>query len=640
MLFKHPEILYALFLLLIPVFIHLFQLRRFQKVAFTNVAFLKKVTIQTRKSSQLKKWLSLLLRLLALACIILAFAQPFMASKKSVNGPQETVVYIDNSFSLQALGSRGSLLERSLQDLYDKIDRDSNLGWFTNDFQRKNSTAQDFKNEILNIGYSANQLSPSQVLLKANQLFSQDEEKQKRLIFISDFQSKESFPIIPEDIILDVVQLKPVKASNIALDSVFITYKNASKIQLEVIASKSGNEIAQVPISLYNREKLIAKTAADFTDKSQSSVFFDIDNISDFVGRIEINDPNILYDNHLYFSVNKANKINVLAINEADGQFLRRIFEKDEFRFLTQDFDNSDYNLFPDQNFIVINGLKEIPSSLATALKSFYDNGGSLLIIPSNSGDLENYNQFLATVNLGNFKQKYNSEKRITEINFDHPLYNEVFEKEVVNFQYPKVNSFYDIATTATAVLKFEDSRPFLMEKNNLYVFTAALEDENSNFKSSPLIVPTLYNMALNSLALPKLYYSIGKENNIAIPVRLRSDEILIIKDSISSWIPRQQTRANHVLLSTIDEPESAGNYQIMKEKEFLENISYNFSRTESDLNYLKIEDWQGANVHRNIDSLFESISDANSVEGFWKWFVIFAFLFLIMEMFVLKYLK
>lgn len=60
MQFKNPEILYALFLLLIPIIIHLFQFRKFQKEAFTNVAFLKEVSIQTRKSSQLKKWLALL----------------------------------------------------------------------------------------------------------------------------------------------------------------------------------------------------------------------------------------------------------------------------------------------------------------------------------------------------------------------------------------------------------------------------------------------------------------------------------------------------------------------------------------------------------------------------------------------------
>ena len=52
MQFKHPELLYALFLLVIPIFIHLFQLRRFKKLEFSNLDFLKRVRIKTRKSSQ------------------------------------------------------------------------------------------------------------------------------------------------------------------------------------------------------------------------------------------------------------------------------------------------------------------------------------------------------------------------------------------------------------------------------------------------------------------------------------------------------------------------------------------------------------------------------------------------------------
>ena len=85
MQFKHPEILYALLLLLIPILVHLFQLRRFKKEAFTNVKFLKAVTLQTRKSSQIKKWLILTTRLLLLGAIILAFAQPYFAKTNTFN---------------------------------------------------------------------------------------------------------------------------------------------------------------------------------------------------------------------------------------------------------------------------------------------------------------------------------------------------------------------------------------------------------------------------------------------------------------------------------------------------------------------------------------------------------------------------
>jgi hypothetical protein len=127
MQFKHPELLYALFFLIIPILIHLFQLRRFQKVEFTNVKFLKSVKLQTRKSSQLKKWLTLLTRMLLLACIIIAFAQPFIPNTEDFNDAQETVIYLDNSFSMQAKGSNGSLLNGAIQDIINTIPENRRL---------------------------------------------------------------------------------------------------------------------------------------------------------------------------------------------------------------------------------------------------------------------------------------------------------------------------------------------------------------------------------------------------------------------------------------------------------------------------------------------------------------------------------
>ncbi|QQX76336.1 MULTISPECIES: BatA domain-containing protein [Aequorivita] len=644
MQFKHPEILYALFLLLIPIFIHLFQLRRFQKVAFTNVAFLKKVTIQTRKSSQLKKWLTLIMRLLALACIIIAFAQPFTASKIALNTEKETVVYIDNSFSMQTKGAKGPILERALQDLFNQNNGTEKISWFTNNSERKNTTQEDFKNEILSVEYSQNQLTPNQVLLKANQLFSNEKGVLKRLVFLSDFQQKEAFPSIPEDLAVDAVQLKPVKISNISIDSAYIASKNASLTQLKVNVSTlrqaQGNEVSEIPLSLYNNEKLIAKTAVDFSQNTSSSVTFDIDNSTAFIGKLEINEPNISFDNQLYFSINKPGKIKVLAINEADGSFLQRLFEKEEFQFKQQTFKTLNYNEILDQNFIVLNELKEIPASLATALKSFSDEGGSILIIPVSEIDLNSYNNYLLTMTLGTLSEEKVQEKKITKIVFSHPLFKDVFEKEVANFQYPKVNSFYDVSSKATPAISFEDNHPFLLQKNKTYLFTAPINKENSNFQNSPLVVPTIYNMALQSLPLPRLYYTIGQQTEIAVPIQLGQDEILTVKNSAEQFIPLQQTKANYVLMTTTEEPAKAGNYQIMKKNEFLENISFNYSRSESELQYLNPEDWEGVEVYSSVEALFDSIEDANAINSFWKWFAIFALLFLLFEMLILKFYK
>ena len=110
MQFKHPEILFALILLIIPIIVHLFQLRRFKKVFFTNVKFLKTVELQTRKSSKLKKLLVLFSRLLLFSALIISFAQPYISNNVNKK-PESIYIYLDNSFSMQAKGKDGGIIK-------------------------------------------------------------------------------------------------------------------------------------------------------------------------------------------------------------------------------------------------------------------------------------------------------------------------------------------------------------------------------------------------------------------------------------------------------------------------------------------------------------------------------------------------
>ena len=190
MQFKHPELLYALLLLLIPIIIHLFQLRRFEKVPFTNVQFLKSITIQTRKSSQLKKWLTLLTRLLLIAAVVLAFAQPYFSKSNSINIKSETVIYLDNSFSMQAQGEKGELLKRSIQDIISANDDTNKITIFTNDGTFRDITRKTINNELLNLEYSSTQLDYNAVILKGKKLFDNKGSSVKNLILLSDFQQK------------------------------------------------------------------------------------------------------------------------------------------------------------------------------------------------------------------------------------------------------------------------------------------------------------------------------------------------------------------------------------------------------------------------------------------------------------------
>ena len=242
MQFKNPEILYALLLLIIPILIHLFQLRRFEKVAFTNVQFLKNIRLQTRKSSQIKKWLILITRLFLLACIVIAFAQPFQAHTKSFNTKSETVIYLDNSFSMQAKGTNGTLLNTAIQDLIEHMDEHEVLHLFTNDFNFPNTTIKAIKDDLIQLSYSSNQFDYNAVVLKGKKAFSKDKGSIKNLILISDFQQKDAALVIKNDSLIKyrLVQLQPKNISNISIDSLYISKTNVETLELKVSLSNQG----------------------------------------------------------------------------------------------------------------------------------------------------------------------------------------------------------------------------------------------------------------------------------------------------------------------------------------------------------------------------------------------------------------
>ena len=641
MQFKHPELLYALLLLIIPIIVHLFQLRRFQKEAFTNVKFLKEITLQTRKSSQLKKWLILFTRLLLLTCVIIAFAQPYISNSKSFNTKTETVIYLDNSFSMQAKGSNGSLLNNAIQDIIENLSDNENITVFTNDITYKNTTLNAIKNNLIKLSHSSNQLTYDAVVLKGKKEFSKDNSTLKNLVLISDFQQKNE-PLnfeIDSLIAIKLVQLEPVNSKNINIDSVFISKIEAETIELTVTLKNQGNPIESLPISLFNKDQLVAKSAVAI--EGEVTTVFTIPSENSFNGNITIEDTGLQYDNNLFFNLDKKEKINVLSINEADDAFLNKVYTNDEFNYSAFAFKELEYNLIENQNLIVLNELKDIPISLITALKAFTDNGGHLLIIPSNEITLNSYNQLFNNYSLTNFYELNPNEKKITSINFAHPLLENVFDKKITNFQYPKVNSNYSLATvSSSSVLSYEDGYPFLMNSENVYSFTAALNDINSNFKNSPLIVPVFYNIGKQSLKLSQLYYTIGNENSIDIKTKLSQDDILTLNTEDYEIIPLQQTYSNKVQLITNELPNKAGTFEVKNKETVLKHLSYNYSRDESNLTYFDLSSIKNVEVSNSVGSTINDIKSATNVNELWKWFVIFALAFLIIEMLILKFFK
>ena len=638
MQFKHPEILWALFLLIIPILIHLFQLRRFTKTPFTNVAMLQKVVSESRKSNTLKKWLLLFTRLLLLAAIILAFAQPFSSSNTALQ-EKETVVYLDDSFSMQAKNNGISLLEKAVQDVVKNIDGERTFSLFTNERTFANVKLSDVQNSLLSLPYSYKQLNLDEIGLKANSLFSSNNGTVKNLIVLSDFQERISEGNIQLDTTIRThfVPMEPEEMMNISIDSVFVQEGLNDQNTLKVFLS-GGTTDNPLPISLFNDNELIAKTAAKFNSDGSAEVEFTIPANQRLNGRLSIMDNALGYDNRFYFNINDKKKVKVLAISESESDYLDRLFRDEEFEFQKYGLAQLDYSVLDDQNVVVLDNLTSIPNSLQNVLRTFKNEGGSLIIVPASTADVASYNSLLSAWSGTQLTQKVVSETRLTEITFDHPLYRNVFEQRVTNFQYPFVKAYYNVQTSLPIALAMDGGNPFLLGDDGFYVFTVPLELENSNFINSPLIVPTFYNMAQSSLQQSRPYQTIGETSVVDVPAEMGNDEILKVSKEGYEFIPLQQSFPNRVRLTFDQNPTEDGIYGIVQNQQTLQNISFNYPRTESQLKYLDLVSMENVNTMDSIPELFEYLKAENDIAAYWKWFVILALLLALIEVLIQKF--
>ncbi|MHB1146985.1 MAG: BatA domain-containing protein [Lutibacter sp.] len=651
MQFKHPEILYALLLLIIPIIVHLFQLQRFVKVPFTNVAFLKNIERQTRKSAMLKKWLVLVSRLLALICLILAFSQPYF-SKSATQQKGNVTIYLDNSYSMQAKGEQGELLKSAAQNIIENNNlQNSTFTLITNDENFKDLEAKSLKNELIDLHYSPNKLDLATVLLKAKSNYSDKTKTSNKILLISDFQNinlknKIDFTIVNTPVSL--LQLIPKEVPNIFLDSVSLDRKSATETTLNVLVKSTQMITSNIPISLFQEGNLMGKTSAKFVKSNRTALQFTLPNSTHFNGKISLVDDGLEFDNDFYFSISTPEKINVLSIGNP-AEFLSKIYTEDEFNFTASPLSRLNYNKLQNQHLIILNELADIPAELLRSLNEFMKNGGSLAVIPSQNANIDSYNKLLSAFRSGKISAKIEIEHKITFINYGHPLIEDVFEKKVTNFQYPKTALHYqNNSGNSSTVLKFDNSSPFIsvtkIENSNFYWIASPLNKSISDFTQSSLVVPIFYNFAKNSLKTAQLYYTIATENKIEIAAAIGKDEVLKISNETNAFIPLQKVSQNKVDLTLSDVILQSGFYKVASNEETLRTISLNYDREESDANYADLKTLAGnaenVTVSASINDLFDEIENQQKINWLFKWFLAFSVLFLFIEMLLLKYFK
>ena len=197
-------------------------------------------------------------------------------------------------------------------------------------------------------------------------------------------------------------------------------------------------------VSLDLNEELFGKTTVSISPGTTEEIEFLIPSDESNFGKISLTDHRLSFDNELYFNIPQRKKRKVLILGK-ESDFLNRIYQKNEFDLSTETYTSLDQSIIASQDLIILNGLYQISKPLNQSLEVFVRQKGNLVIIPSTDIDLKTYNDLLQSFGAGSIGNRFEEDKSVTGINYEHPFFKDVFEKEVYNFQYPVLTNGYNV---------------------------------------------------------------------------------------------------------------------------------------------------------------------------------------------------
>lgn len=606
MLFANPAFLWGLLAVLIPIAVHLLNFHRYRTVYFSNVARLQELHTESRRSSNLRRWLLLAARILAIVFLVLAFAQPVIPERDSTTRSGNTVVsvFIDNTFSMENASQQGSLIDeavrkaRELVTAYGVGDRYQLLTADLAGVQMRWLSRDEFLDALDAVKPSAASPLLSEVVSRQQAFMASSGAANRHAYIISDFQrSAADLDVLPADSLSDVtlVPLQGTEADNLFIDTLLLdapAYFKGGSITAEVTVRNSGSRDAEkVPLKLIvgGHERALATVDVPAGGSAQVPLRFVTDSAGWLDGSVTIEDYPVTFDDSYHFALLLGESTTMLELNGGtSNEWLARLFADDStvIRRTAQHLPSS----LADINFIVLNEVNELPSGEAQQLAAWVTDGGTLLFIPKPG--LQTCNLLLNTERL-TLSNWTTSAVRAKSVDYGSSLYRGVFSATSNEMELPLVHSRY--ATLAShsspfsSIITFADGSPLLSVMpcgaGRIYLFSTPLRDDCTDFVNQALFVPTLYNMALYSRPQPTPCHTLGNADPIVLQGtydKTTTPPELSLLTSHISLLPDVRRVGDRYMLVPHGELTEAGIYLLDDE-----HLAFNYPRRESLMEFL-----------------------------------------------------
>lgn len=656
MSFNYPQFLWALAALAIPILIHLFNFRRTTRIFFSNTRFLKQVQQETTQKRKLKRYLILASRLLFLFFLVLAFAQPFLPAREQLTSQHNLVIYLDNSYSMSApVQEKTRGLDAAIayvREIAELFPAETRFKLITNDFAPFSNSFKS-KAEILD---QLSQIRFSSTARTATEIIKRIGDANNTVFWISDFQQS----TFGEPLVLDSawnIRLVPVAfnaISNVYVDSVYLTNPfiiGGEKNSIQVRLHNSGSKAIEGLVSRLSINGVQAATSS-ITIQPNSSAETSFDLSRGLQGNnkavFSFSDFPVSFDNEFFFTLNYTGRLRVVELKSQPGiTHVEQVYgNKQLFDLKSYTTANVDYSAFADANLLVLNGINQIDQPLGTALRQYLDNQGVLLVFPGTEPDVKSYQNLLALPMLT--KTNGGISMPMNKPDFSNPFFENVFEERSASVAMPSAQKIWDWGPDRSAVLSFQNGQPYLSKLNNIFIAASPLSIASTDFATHALFVPVMYRVAATGNRQdnkPYHYLSSGLVSVAADslvgeePVRMLGEQEIV---------PAQRKTGNKVLLELPRYSITPGFYYVTHQRDTLELVAFNLEKNESEL-----AAFTEAEIQTAFGGSRVSVFDADSPEAFsieikarylgtplWKYALVLALVFLLVEVLLIRFLK
>jgi uncharacterized membrane protein len=542
--FLAPLFLIGLAALAIPVLLHLIQRERKNVVVFPSLMFLSRIPYQSVRRRRIRNWLLLLMRLAALALVVLAFARPFVRrtdpAAASGSGAREIVVLVDRSYSMgygdrweRALGAARDAVERMQSG-----DRASIVLFASGADVSIRSTADRGRllSALSGIEPSAAATHYGPPLKLAASLLSESALPRREVILISDFQrvgwQGADGLRLPDGAALTPISVTTEETANVAVTPVALertTFSGQERVSVTAgVVNHGSRPIGALSITLEADGRPIQTQQVRVDGHASASTTFTPVTLpaAGIRGTIRIAPDALERDNAFHFVVAAGQPVRVVVVGrpgDRDGSlYLSRalaVGESPRFEVAARAPDALSADDLQNATLVVVNDV-QVNTATADRLARFVERGGGLLIAAGERGTWPRDRAALVPATVSETVDRTKGQAaRLVGLEYGHSIFEPFRAPRSGDFSTARFYGYRAVTPSESAQIlaRFDDGAPALLEgrrgQGRILLWTSSLDLAWNDLAIKPVFLPFVHQMArhLASYREPRPWLTVGE---------------------------------------------------------------------------------------------------------------------------------